>query len=124
MEQKTPIIGYRQLTPEDIELVNALKAKGAELLAFYDLITSRLNNQGNTLWANEQNAGVLARAKEGKLGEEDEHAAALEAHKQAEAAFASYQKAEPFRWAAMGRSDIQKGMMCLIRAVTQPDSPC
>ncbi|ELK5289355.1 hypothetical protein Q6670_004022 [Salmonella enterica] len=120
MEQKTPITGYRQLSPEDIDLVNTLKAKGAELLAFYDLITSRTNNQGNTLWANVENAKVLAKAQEGHPGHED----AQEYLKQAEAAFASFQQAEPFRWAAMGRSDIQKGMMCLIRAVTQPDSPC
>ncbi|ECZ5235296.1 TPA: hypothetical protein ACNEJR_003734 [Escherichia coli] len=124
MEQKTPIIGYRQLTDAEIDLMNRLKTKGAELLALHDEVLKHVNDRANSLWAAEQNAGVLARAKEGKLGEEAEHAEAVLAHEQALAAFEAIQRAEPFRWAAIGRTDIQTGMMALIRAVAQPDSPC
>lgn len=124
MEQKTPITGYRQLSDAEIDLINRLKAKGAELLALHDEVVKFVGDKANTLWANEQNAGVLARAKEGKIGEEAEHAEAVLAHEQAQNAFSAIQRAEPFRWAAIGRTDIQTGMMALIRAVAQPDSPC
>ncbi|EAO1133599.1 hypothetical protein EX011_21785 [Salmonella enterica] len=124
MEQKTPIVGYRSLSDAEIELINRLKIKGAELLALHDEVVKHVGDKANTLWANEQNAGVLARAKEGKIGEDEEYQAALKAHEQAQKDFEAIQRAEPFRWAAIGRTDIQTGMMALIRAVAQPDSPC
>ncbi|EMD0638822.1 hypothetical protein VPZ60_004238 [Salmonella enterica] len=120
MEQQNPVIGYRKLTDADIDLMNDIKMKGAELLTFYEVVTRLVGDKGNTLWADVENAKVLANAQQGHPGHEE----ALAVLKNAEAAFFAFQQAEPFRWAAIGRTDIQKGIMCLIRAVTQPDAPC
>ena len=32
-----------------------------------------------------------------------------------------FDRAEPQRWAAIGKTDIQTGIMALVRAVAQPD---
>lgn len=66
------ITGYKQLTPEQIALMNEVKAKGNEL-------------------------GVLISKLRGREGIDG-------------------------RWVAEGNTDCQKGIMCLVRSIAQPDS--
>jgi hypothetical protein len=107
--QHRQIIGYRELTQEDIDLMNRIKAAGNALLE-------------------------LQREVAAKLGETDgsTHARRAAAHN---AMGGSYMKprdpvdpeitrrfaiAEPHRWAAIAKTDIQTGIMALVRAVAQP----
>lgn len=118
-----PVTGYRPLPQEDIDLMNAVKAKAAELLALHDQIVERAMIQSNQLWADQQNAETLIRAAD-QMGDAE---AMAEAQKNSEAVTAKvdrWQRAEPMRWAAIGRTDIQQGVMALVRAVAQPDSVC
>ena len=115
--QHKHIRGYRDLSAEDIDLMNRIKQKGRELLELHDEIVARTSNQGNQLWADEQNANTLVNAAQ----TDETHSAAVLVQERARNALEDFQRAEPFRWAAMGRSDVQKGVMCLVRAVAQPD---
>lgn len=74
--QHRKIKGYRELSQEEIDLMNEIKEQGAQL---GDLI-ERLQ------------------------------AANLEAH-----------PAEPQRWIAIGKTQIQQGLMALTRAVAKPE---
>jgi hypothetical protein len=114
-------MGYRPLSETDIQLMNRIKMKGSELMLLIEEVMVAAQAKGNTLWANEQNAATLVRAAETSGNEENADAARkqLEGIQQDIAAF---QRAEPMRWAALGRSDIQQGVMAVVRAVAQPDS--
>lgn len=87
-DQHTKITGYRDLTQEEIDLMNEIKATGA------------------------------------KLGELIERMEAMPPtfHD------GSYPEGEPIvidrRWLAIGKTDIQKGAMAVIRSVTKPKSFC
>lgn len=87
-DQHTHITGYRDLTRQEIDLMNEIKATGA------------------------------------KLGELIERMEALPAVH----ADGSYPAGEAIvidrRWLAIGKTDIQKGAMAVIRSVTKPSSFC
>ena len=85
------IIGARNLTEGDVDLMNAIKAKGLEL---------------------EQLCAVVY------LRGAQQHSAALGAQDEAE--LKRIAKAEPARWLELGRVDLQRGLMALTRAVAQP----
>lgn len=89
--QHRHIKGYRELTPEDIELMNAIKQKGAELLALHKQVVDR-NHDTHT-------RAVLR----------DDHAT-----------LQHLEDSQPQRWASIARTDIQTGVMALVRAVAQP----
>ncbi len=92
--QHRKIKGYRELSQEEIDLMNGIKAKGAELLAL-------------------QAELVLMLAMQKDVKSATENAEELEE-------FLRFQAAEPLRWAAIGKTDIQTGIMALVRAVAQP----
>lgn len=94
--QRRKIAGYRELSAEEIDLMNRIKAKGAELLELQDDLCHMLREQG--------------RAKAMDAAENTEMHAEL----------ARFSTAEPLRWAAIGKTDIQTGVMALVRAVAQP----
>ncbi|EPT1451893.1 DUF7681 family protein [Escherichia coli] len=118
-----PVTGYRPLPQEDIDLINAVKAKAAELLALHDQIVERVMTQSNQLWADQQNAETLIRAAD-QSGETELMEEAQANSDAVTAKVLRWQTAEPMRWAAIGRTDIQQGVMALVRAVAQPDSVC
>lgn len=68
----TPITGYRQLSEEEIALMNSIKEKGEEL-------------------------GQLIEKLKGMESTDK-------------------------RWVAEGNTDLQKGIMCLVRSVAKPTS--
>ena len=96
--QHRKISGYRELSQEEVDLMNRIKAKGTELLELQDELVSLLGAQ-----------------------EEEKQRAASDAERgEALAELARFSYAEPFRWAAIGKTDIQTGVMALVRAVAQP----
>lgn len=102
--QHRKITGYRELSAEEIELMNAIKAKGAELLALQGQLAARLSTDA-------EHKKYLA--GKSKLAPEDESSdECVELRR--------FQAAEPQRWAAIGKTDIQTGIMALVRAVAQP----
>ena len=100
--QHRKITGYRELSAEEVHLMNRIKAKGAELLALQDELRVHLTGE------------------QGKRGAALEFAKTPEESQEALAEFDRFLAAEPQRWAAIGKTDIQTGIMALVRAVAQP----
>ena len=100
--QHRKITGYRELSHAEIHLINRIKAKGAELLELQveliDLLKLQEMNKINAI----------------------DQAPTSDAEAEAKAEFNRFHAAEPFRWAAVGKTDIQTGIMALVRAVAQP----
>lgn len=89
--QHRKISGYRELSQEEIDLMNRIKAKGAELLELQAELASMIGQQHF----------------DKSRGPTEE--------------FERFEAAEPMRWANIGKTDIQTGIMALVRAVAQPD---
>ncbi|MBM7454520.1 hypothetical protein HNR62_000349 [Oceanisphaera litoralis] len=89
--QHRKIAGYRELGQEEIDLMNQIKVKGRELLELQQVLDTLVRGQVEQA-VNESNHAEYARLQE----------------------------ADPLRWAAIGKTDIQKGIMALVRAVAQP----
>ena len=90
--QHRKIKGYRELSQVEIDLMNRIKAKGAELLELQRELVNSLHDYQAHLAVSAGDDG--------------------ETHR--------FMSAEPFRWAAIGKTDIQTGIMALVRAVAQP----
>lgn len=100
--QHRKIAGYRELNQEEIDLMNRIKAKGAELLALQVELS-----------------GLLSQSQVHRFNAVDQ---ALNSDQAAiaQAELDRFHAAEPFRWASIGKTDIQTGLMALVRAVAQP----
>ncbi len=95
--QHRKITGYRELSQVEIDLMNRIKAKGRELLELQAELVEMLVKQG--------------REKSADAAENTDRHAELE----------RFHAAEPMRWAAIGKTDIQTAVMALVRAVAQPE---
>ena len=102
--QHQKIKGYRDLTQEEIDLMNRIKEKGSELLALQDELANRLNTDFEV---------KQVAARNSQLAPND--FASPECQE-----FERFKAAQPQRWAAIGKTDIQTGIMALVRAVAQP----
>ena len=100
--QHRKIAGYRELSQAEIDLMNRIKAKGTELLELQAELVAMLNLQ-----------------KDAKINAMD-HLSPSDVSGEAKAEFYRFNAAEPFRWASIGKTDIQTGIMALVRAVAQP----
>lgn len=89
--QHRHIAGYRELTAEEIDLMNRIKGAGASLLVLHSELMRTLIHQRADA------------AASGRIEHE------------------RFNAAEPLRWAAIGKTDIQTGVMALVRAVAQPE---
>lgn len=105
--QHRKIVGYRELTQDDIDLMNRIKAAGRELLVLHD--------------------AVVARIKSDRVAAETVRREGISAADQAEQETLQGSVdhilsgvAEPERWAAIAKTDLQTGVMALVRAVAQP----
>ena len=111
--QHRKIAGYRELSQEEVDLMNRIKAKGAELLELQKELAGRLSTD------NEVKLAAALRSVEGQQingypvtqhnGASDE---CIE--------WRRFSAAEPSRWANIGKTDIQTGIMAMVRAVAQP----
>ncbi|MBD8163298.1 Acb2/Tad1 domain-containing protein [Erwinia persicina] len=106
--QHRKISGHRQLSPEEIDLMNRIKTKGTELLALQAELAGRLNTDF------EIKVNAAKAAQEG-TGFDVYQGASDEAQE-----YRRFHAAEPLRWAAIAKTDIQTGIMALVRAVEQP----
>ncbi|MBJ8954470.1 Acb2/Tad1 domain-containing protein [Citrobacter braakii] len=106
--QHRKIAGYRELLPEEIDLMNRIKAKGAELLALQAELDCRLKTDYDLKHAAACDAqhGTGFNVYQGASDEAQE--------------FRRFIAAEPIRWAAIAKTDLQTGIMALVRAVAQP----
>ena len=91
--QHRKIKGYRELNQMEIDLMNRIKVKGAELLALQAELDVKLSDYTNYLMLSVGDDGEPERL----------------------------QAAEPFKWSAIGKTNIQTGIMALVRAVAQPE---
>lgn len=105
--QHRKIVGYRELTQEDIDLMNRIKAAGRELLALHDEVLTRIKSD-RVAAETVRREGIAAAdpADQAKLQASVDHILSG--------------VAEPERWAAIAKSDLQTGVMALVRAVAQP----
>lgn len=102
--QHRHIKGYRELSQEEIDLMNRIKAKGAELLQLQEELTSRLSTDLEI---------KRAAAKASKRAPEDEASPEC-------VELRRFERAEPLRWAAIAKTDVQTALMAIVRAVAQP----
>ncbi len=93
--QHRQIKGYRELSQGEIDLMNEIKAKGAELAALIERVA-----QHNGYYVQQ----MLARDVD--TTEEE----------------AAFNAAEPGRWLSVARTTLQTGIMQLTRAVARPTS--
>lgn len=113
--QHRKIAGYRELSQEEIDLMNRIKTKGAELLSLHAELAGRLDTDREV---------KLADARRSVAGKEyngvpyNEHTGASDECIE----FRRFHAAEPLRWAAIAKTDIQTGLMALTRAIAQPAS--
>ena len=101
--QHRKIAGYRELSQEEIDLMNRIKAKGAELLQLQAELAGRINTDHEVKLSAAKAVGLE------KTGADE----CVELRR--------FQAAEPGRWASIGKTDIQTGIMALVRAVAQPE---
>lgn len=97
--QHRKIVGYRELSQEDIDLMNRIKAAGRELLVLQAAVAANCRQRQSEL---QHSVG----------GEHD----AGEYHEKLQ----QFLLAEPHRWASIAKTDLQTGVMALVRAVAQP----
>jgi len=90
--QHRKIKGYRDLSQAEIDLMNEIKTKGEELGAIAAKVRTHIKAQRAN--TGEDQTDEIPRLKE----------------------------AEPERWASIGITSIQEGLMALTRAVAQPIS--
>ena len=91
--QHRKITNYRELSEEEIELMNRLKQKGQE---FLDLLKEVEETQGSMLSAIAQDSSVEDR-------------------------IAAIRNGDCFRWLAMAKTDVQTATMFACRAVALPE---
>ncbi|MEI7247987.1 hypothetical protein WCT80_17745 [Pectobacterium carotovorum] len=106
--QHRKISGYRELTAEEIDLMNRIKAKGQELLGLQAELAGRMKTDFDL---------KLAAACDAQ------HGTGFDVYQGASDEAQEYRRfiaAEPERWASIGKTDIQTGIMALVRAVAQP----
>lgn len=92
--QHQKITGYRDLTKEEIDLMNKVKEKAIEIDALVLRVQEHLVRQ-NLLAAN--SALVDGGVEQARI-----------------------RRAEPGRWVSISRTHMQEGLMALTRAVAQP----
>lgn len=102
--QYTKTAGYRQLSPVELDLMVRIKDKGAELLALQAELVGRLETDSEV---------KEAAAIRSQFAPNDFASAEYQEWNR-------FKEAEPLRWAAIGKTDIQTGIMALVRAVAQP----
>ncbi|NCC29378.1 MAG: hypothetical protein EOM22_14890 [Gammaproteobacteria bacterium] len=102
--EQPKITGYRQLNETEAALMNEIKAHGEAL----DALCLRVS-------------GYLDTEHEIKRASADASKLAPEDHGSAECVeLRRFMDAQPQRWAAIGRTHLQEGLMALTRAVAQP----
>ena len=96
--QHRRIRGYRELSQLEIDMMNEIKTKGLELEALILKAKQHIARQRQAV------QGLACDKKIAEAAEED----------------ARLNEAEPERWAAIGKTHMQEGLMALTRSIAQP----
>jgi len=105
--QHRKITGYRELDQGQIDLMNEVKSAGAAL----EGLISRVDAYLDVMWIRSQNEDAANRAQHiHDTGTEGPDTPIQRA----------FMDAEPHRWLALARTDLQVGLMKLTRAAAQP----
>lgn len=96
--QHKKIKGYRDLSQYEIDLMNKVKAKGNELGELVSEVKNHIDNQRSQCCIVEQCIEVTNQDEYDRLC-----------------------LAEPQRFAALAKSELQTGIMHLVRAIAQPE---
>ncbi len=88
--QHTLIKGYRDLSQDEIDLMNEIKSAGVLLQSIIDKVQKHLVNQNNQYYL--VNKAEIRRIED----------------------------ADPYSWCSAAKADLQTGLMKLTRAVAQP----
>lgn len=111
--QHRHIKGYRELSQAEIDLMNRIKTKGAELLALQaelsDVLSDDYEYLKQSAWRSIEGQEVTGCPATIETGDTPE---CIE--------YRRFQAAEPLRWSAIGKTDAQTAIMALVRAVAQP----
>lgn len=121
--QHRHIKGYRELSAADIALMNDIKTKARELLTLHEIVASQLAERHEYL----RNHYAMLQAEiadRGMLLSTDNVPEMERELDQIAAELLRFNKAEPKRWASIGKTNIQQGVMALVRAVAQPEGDC
>lgn len=106
--QHKHIKNYRDLTQQEIDLMNRIKQKGEELMVLQQelmgLLSTAQEVKTNAAWEACRGTDFTPVNGGGEAGIE----------------YRRFMAAEPMRWANIGKTDIQTGVMALCRAVAQP----
>lgn len=97
--QQPKIAGYRQLSAAEAGLMNEVKALGSRFEDLFRLLRE---------YHSAQRVAALKPSHEQGAPDTEESL--------------RLQDAEPERWLAMGRTDIQTGVMKIVRSIAQPAS--
>ena len=107
--QHRMIAGYRELSAEEIRLMNQIKAQGRELISMCNELEYRLN------------ADLEAKRHAAEKAQATTNFDIIWKGASAESfEFRRFSEAQPLRWVAIGKTDIQTGIMALVRAIAQP----
>jgi len=101
--QHRKITGYRELTEDEIALMNRIKAVGADLEQIGADVKSHIHQQSLAAL----NATVSPDAGRAEAGNAEQK---------------RITRAQPGRWAHIADTHFQQGLMALTRAVAQPTS--
>lgn len=111
--QHRQIKGYRELIKEEIDLMNRIKEKGQELLVLQAELFCRLSTDHEVKLAAARKSVEFA--ADGTFKANEYNGATDECIE-----YRRFVAAEPVRWASIGKTDIQTGVMALVRAIAQP----
>jgi hypothetical protein len=112
--QHRKIDGYRELSREEIDLMNRIKTAGRELLNLQAELVGRLSTD-HEMKLSAARTSVWGQKKPNGYPYDEWSGATDECQE-----FRRFIAAEPLRWAEVGKTDIQTGIMALVRAVAQP----
>jgi len=116
--QHRKISGYRELTQEEIDLMNRIKTKGAELLELQSEVAKHVRDRTTFLIeVATSHQAVLDGPAMISYDQKVEH---VEARDEAQEELNLINKAEPARWASIAKTDVQTGIMAMVRAVAMP----
>lgn len=107
--QHRKIKGYRELSQEEIDLMNKIKEKGAELGALIAEISAYLGEVDGSTRAKRVAAHNAKGGSYMKPGEQIDPEITER-----------FAEAEPHRWVAIAKTDFQTGLMALTRSIAQP----
>lgn len=120
--QHRKIVGYRELSQAEIELMNLVKAKGAELVALCGELDKLLTANGGQKWEAAR-ASLPADEARREIFVAHGNAAVPTVETSDTSECLEWQRftaAEPMRWAEIGKTNVQLGVMALVRAIAQP----